>query len=372
MPKAFIIFSGYNQRAVIAFIRTLERHSLHYFVIASDKKDSIFKTKYASRVVYIREFSSLTIENLIIAIDAVTVISSGFELILAPSTESINRFFLDHRGFFENRGIQLPLVDKSLYEKVSDKKKFEELCKEHDIKVPMKISNPVSCQLPFVAKPIAFNLKEGLTPILIFSEPDRNYIMKNSYLNSYYFQEFIYGRSFYLLLFLSRNGKVFSFSQENLIQQPQGKSIIAAIASDFHTSYESERYIAMLKAINFYGLVMIEIRQQGSNYYMIEANPRFWGPSQLFVDAMKEDLFDAFLVHQGFTELKPKISVKNGRYFWYEGLVNTMRSGMNIVYHNYSPVQMAMDFPNWIEADIYRREDTIDVFIQSTNQEVTG
>ena len=115
---------------------------------------------------------------------------------------------------------------------------------------------------------------------------------------------------------------------------------------------------------------MIEVRQQGDDYYMIEANPRFWGPSQFFVDNMEQDLFDAFLDDQEFKNLKPKsIKRKNGRYFWYEGLMNTVNSGMNVVYHNYSSRQMAIDLPKWIESDIYRRVDTLDVFLESINWE---
>jgi hypothetical protein len=35
----------------------------------------------------------------------------------------------------------------------------------------------------------------------------------------------------------------------------------------------------------FYGLVMIEVKEYDNQFYMIEANPRLWGPSQLILDA---------------------------------------------------------------------------------------
>ena len=43
---------------------------------------------------------------------------------------------------------------------------------------------------------------------------------------------------------------------------------------------------------------MVEVKHLSNKNYMIEANPRFWGPSQLFVDA-GINLFEAFLVDNG-------------------------------------------------------------------------
>ena len=39
--KLVIVFSGYNDRAVYAFIRTLEVHNVFYAVIARDVNDSV-------------------------------------------------------------------------------------------------------------------------------------------------------------------------------------------------------------------------------------------------------------------------------------------------------------------------------------------
>lgn len=365
MTKAFLIFSGYNQRAVIAFIRVLERHGIEYHVVAMGFEDGIFQTKYASRVAYVREDRELTLESLTEAIDSVFARSGRSHLILAPSTEAMNRFFLKHRAFFETKGIQIPLIDTELYEKISDKKSFSEMCLAYDIVAPKEISNPFTCPLPFVAKPIAYDLKVDIAPILIYSENDRLELLKNPYFSHYYFQEFIEGRSLYLLFFLSRQGEVYKFSQENLVQQSRGKSVVAALASDFHFSDVSARYVGMLKDVAFHGLIMIEVRHHENDYYMIEANPRFWGPSQLFVDAMEHDLFDAFLVDLGFTGLQSKTSVGGDRYYWHEGLVSSLKSGEKVAFHNYLPEQLALDFSSWIESDIYRRPDTINIFVKT-------
>ena len=54
--KYIILFSGYNQRAVIAFLRTLtQNHVDNYIIFAASEKDSILKTEYRSRVFVIRK-----------------------------------------------------------------------------------------------------------------------------------------------------------------------------------------------------------------------------------------------------------------------------------------------------------------------------
>ena len=365
MKKAFVIFTGYNQRAVIAFIRVLEQHGVDYFLVSAWPGDSIFLTQYASRVACTREDLSLDERILYPLLERTAALAGGRELLFAPSTEALNRFFLPRRKDLARIGITLPLVDEPLYARISDKAAFSFLCRSRGIRVPASLANPKDCPLPFVAKPSAYDAAKGLAPVLVFSEGDRKTLLESPDLDQYDFQEFVPGRSLYLLLHLSRNGRVSRFSQENFLQQPNGKSIIAAKASDFHLARESDRYVSMLEDEGFRGLVMIEVRQRGSEYFMIEANPRFWGPSQLFVDAMPVNLFEVFLADNGIPIGKPSPGKNGSRYFWHQGLAETLQAGLKPVFHNYSPHDLARDFPDWIRSDIYRRPDTIDIFTRA-------
>jgi hypothetical protein len=365
VKTAFVIFTGYNQRATIAFIRVLEQHGVDYFLVATGPGDTIFLTRYASRVAFIRENPALDEEHLYPALGCVAARAQGKELVFAPSTEALNRFFLGHRLHLEKLGIRVPLVGESLYKTISDKSAFSDLCQSSHIRVPAPIRNPGDCPLPFAAKPSAYDPAKGLAPVLVFSEQDRENLLAHPDLNQFYFQEFVEGRSLYLLLHLSRSGETTKFSQENLLQQPNGKSIIAAMASDFHLHPESECYISMLRNSGFFGLVMVEVRQRGEDYFMIEANPRFWGPSQLFVDAMPVNLFEAFLTDNGIPIEEPSPGKNGSRYFWHQGLTETLQAGLKPVFHNYSPNDLALDFPDWIRSDIYRRPDTIDLFTRA-------
>lgn len=55
MKKIVIVFSGYNQRAVISFLRTLEKNTICYAIIASSAQDTIFQSSYADKVEYVRK-----------------------------------------------------------------------------------------------------------------------------------------------------------------------------------------------------------------------------------------------------------------------------------------------------------------------------
>ena len=52
--KAFLIFSGYNQRAVVAFCREATSLKVPFCIIAKSEEDTILKTIYKEQVFAIR------------------------------------------------------------------------------------------------------------------------------------------------------------------------------------------------------------------------------------------------------------------------------------------------------------------------------
>lgn len=152
------------------------------------------------------------------------------------------------------------------------------------------------------------------------------------------------------------------------MQQPGGKSVIAGVSSDFHNDQESGKYEKLFRSIGFSGLVMVEIKKQDSLHYMIEANPRFWGPSQLFVDA-GVNLFESFLFDNDIISLQPNFAVspKEIRYFWLGGMAG-LPDGSKVAYHSYSKEMFESEHNDWMAAEVYNREDTKDLF----KQEIKG
>lgn len=365
ITKVHLIFSGYNQRAVIAFLRTLIKNNEHFAIIAKSESDLILKTNYNKNVITIREKVELDLNDIINSINKVKNKIIADEYIIAPSTEALNRFILRHRKEFLELGCLSPLVDEKLYELLSDKYSFCELCVKNKIDVPLIYHSFNDAKIPVVAKPYKYFSSNGLiySPVLIFNENDKINFIKNFSPFDFFYQKYIQGRSLYLLYYFHRNGDIYKYSQENIGQQPNGKSIIAAIPSEFHLSSESLKYEQMLRENNYYGFIMIEVRKIRSKNYMIEANPRFWGPSQLFVD-VGANFFEAYLNDYGTLNTPPVFSKNNKRikYFWFGGVLETYRKKQKPLYHRLDENSFLLNLSKWLKHDVYNRYDTIEIF----------
>ena len=136
-------------------------------------------------------------------------------------------------------------------------------------------------------------------------------------LDQYYFQEYIAGSCYYLLYYFDKDGSYSVYSQENLIQQSNGGSMILSKSSDIHNQEISKAYASLFVKEKYHGLIMVELKKFKNKFYMIEANPRFWGPSQLIIDASM-DLLDRFMLENKLIK-KPKIKLKDykkGRFLF--------------------------------------------------------
>ena len=352
------IFSGFNQRAVISFLRTLEKNKIHqYAIIAIGKQDPILKTIYCNKVFCIRQKRELELDEML---------QDHYQqcketIFIAPSTEMLNRFLLKYRMEFEGIHCQIPLVSEELYTKISDKESFWQICEKAGLTVPQKLSLEEKFTGPVVAKPKKYISDSGniYAPILLMDEEKYRYFRDHYDKNDFDIQEYVEGESYYLLFYFSKDNKVYSFSQKNLLQQPDGKSILAACVADIHHEKIKEQYQKLLLQLGFYGLVMIELRRFNGEYYMIEANPRFWGPSQLFCD-YGYNFFEFMLYDYGlladFSIEKTNVKAK---YYWGGG----MQGHPELCVKHMDDGQLLnsglRDFEYW---DIYNREDTKEVY----------
>lgn len=358
-----IIFSGHNIRALIAFIRTLENHNISYLIIAASERDPIIFTSYSNKVKFICKNNNLMIDELISIIKEIK--SEETRAFIAPSTEFLNRFLLKNRKAFEELNCIIPLVDEKLYISLSDKESFSNICEQYGIKCPNRLSN-IDGNTRIVAKPKKYVSSDGgiYNPVFIKGEKEYLDFCSCHNIDDFYFQEYLAdSESYYLLFYFSKSGKIYSFSQKNICQQGGGKSIIAAIGADYHKDKNIvEPYINMLRDKLFFGLIMIEVRRVGNCDYMIEANPRFWGPSQLFVDA-GINFFEYMLEDYGLFEDKTilKKNMKECFYFWSGGLASSINDDI----HWFDNGKMFFEHNNrkFIESDIYDRPDTRDIFL---------
>lgn len=361
-----LIFTGYNPRAVIAFLRTLEKnHISNYALIASSDDDLIFKTVYKKKVTYIRKNRQLDLKEICYLVNYIRKKLNMDKIFIIPSTEALNRFILKNRIILEQYGCIIPLVDEKLYIQISDKESFCKLCKKYLLLIPDEVLLKNYYTEPFVAKPRKYASVKGevLSPVLVKDEDDFVRFMDKYNTDDFIFQEYINGESYYLMYYFSTDKDVFCLSQKNLIQQLGGKSIIAACYSRMHLEEAiANKYIELFLSIGFEGLVMVELRKNKKGYYMIEANPRLWGPSQLFCDS-GYNLFEYFLHDYGFLKKIPKRDIDyTAKYFWSGGASEKLLDNKDCIWHWDNENIFRKYKSQFLKSDIYFRNDTLGIY----------
>ena len=96
--ELIIIFTGFNQRAVIAFLRTLIQNQLPFVIIAKSTKDTILNSIYKNYVCYIRNSIELEIDEILECIEILNRKNIAKRYIIMPSTEALNRYLLKNKN----------------------------------------------------------------------------------------------------------------------------------------------------------------------------------------------------------------------------------------------------------------------------------
>ena len=363
MRDLLVIFSGYNQRAIIAFLRCLRMYDIEdYVIVAASGSDTILLTDYAKKVFAVRENIGLDLNELTDILKRIRNHYGVQNMVIPPSTEALDRFVLKNREKFEKIGCIIPLVNEKLYTELSDKETFYDLCRREGMAVPESMELPDSFRKEFVAKPKVYMGSDNIAhaPRLIMNEADFKSFCSECIKTDYTCQEFIRGYSYYLFYYIFKDGRVVRFSQINYLQQPEGKSMVAAGVSDIHKEPIADAYERLLKKYGYYGFAMVEVRKRGDDYYMIEINPRFWGPSQLLVDAHC-GLFEGFLREYGFLlDNQAKAAPnKEAKYFWSDGFEGDIHELNGFYWHEGGREAVLNDLEAFEDYDLLSREDTL-------------
>lgn len=358
----FLIFSGHNGRALVAFCRELTAMRAGFSIIAAGPDDPILRTTYRRQVAACRSTRALTLDDIERCLAAVRERHPADRYVVCPSSEFLNHFLLEHRAWLSERGCEVPLVDRALYQQVTNKASFRELCRQAGLPVPA-IVDPDAGRFPFVAKPrVNINAAgTSLYPILMFSEADRATARERlGDGRDYYFEDYIAGPSYYLLFYFPTDpsAEVFAWSQRNILQQAQGKSMVCAVSDTLHSSPTGARVRGLLRGIGFSGLAMVEVIERGGEYFVIEMNPRLWGPLQLLRNA-RVDLIKAFVEDRlcGRIETADPRAGRPASYLWIGGV----RDGMT--WHAPKPRFPFLSLATRLSSDVHLRPDTIGIFI---------
>lgn len=357
--ERFVIFSGANERAIIACCRYFSRKNILFSIVARPSKDKIFLTSYKKNIDFSREFDYLDAEDITRQIFLLRRRYTEDTLIYLPTSESLNRIMLQYRNEFSSAGLVINLCGEALYEMLSDKLKFNALAEENGILLPPAVANPSVQTLPFVAKPKQEFSKvngEKIYPQLIFSQYQIADFYAKFDSDDFFFQKYIDGKSYYLLLFLADN-TVKILWQKNVLQQADGKSIIAAEICVCPDPDFEFKMINILQKVNYEGFIMVELMHDAGHSYLIEANPRLWGPFQLAVD----NGFNPEWIR--FNGEYVNVSQKKGLYFWLAGLLINFSEGKHIRHFLPGKKNAVQYVFKAICADIYVHQDSFMLFL---------
>lgn len=360
-----LIFSGANDRAVISFCRYAIQKKISIHIVANGDSDFILDTFYKKFVIDVRVKNQLDVTSVLSYCESIKKHIDD-SILIVPSTEYLNRFLLENRDILSENNIQIGLCEKEVYEKISDKYLFNQVCIDEGILVPKEYeSNPDF--YPFVIKPKQYSIDSKTMlekPSIIYNSTDFEKYSKNKDLSSYYYQEYIKGKSYYFLYYIFKNGEYSVYSQENLMQQENGGSMILCKSALIHEDLISQDFANLFIKLNFSGLIMVEVKYYKNKFYMIEANPRLWGPSQLILDASM-NLFDCFAFEN---KLISKISKNHYRedqwYFWSGGLIQNQQIKKDISYDDLDGTMFLKNYSAFLNNEVYLKKDTINIYLK--------
>lgn len=277
---AAVLFSGHNERAVIALCRFLAEAAYPFFLVSSGPQDAIYKTEWGSRVIWERTSSDLDLPFMASISDA--VMRQGCVPALCPTSEYLNRFALDQQDAIRSQGWHWMLPEKDIYLRLSDK--FTSPSVMHAlVGIDPPPLQPVGhWQAPCVLKPIR-NILHGRVcyPMLCRNAIDLQMAMDKVDDENWFAQEWVEGQSHYLCAYLDRQGGWDALWQKNLLQQPNGKSIVLA-STGTNPGFDVERLMSRLHILGYRGPFMMEVIEDSQGrLHFIEVNPRFWGPLEL-------------------------------------------------------------------------------------------
>ncbi len=316
MQPTFLIFSGHNERAVVTLCRYFTRAGLRVAIVSGGPNDAIHRTEYARQVVFERI-------DRVVDVGLLAHLARCIEgrLVYCPTTEFINDFVLRHRDELSSSGLQIDLPPREAYDTLTGKWSSQAaLAGLPGLRLVPSLPFE-TLQAPCVIKPFV-NTAAGRVhyPVLCTTPRALNLALGTLEREHYFAQPFISGQSYYLCAYLGRDGRAVSYWQENLLQQPGGKSIVLA-RSCANPGLDEAALFARLSALGYHGPLMLEVIGNEDGLHYIEINPRFWGPLQLALDTCPE-LLRRFAAEAGATGLPLAATTTSSRphYFaWSHG-----------------------------------------------------
>ncbi len=354
-----VIFTGANERAVLAICRSFARRAVPCSLIARPGADPLRRTAYRRWIGATRRVDTLDLEDMLECVRQLAARHAGDVLTFVPTAESINRLILRHRTAFEQAGLTVALVSEAVYTAVSDKASLLGHAARFGLQLPPALDAPLPASLPLVAKPRCEFAADGrkLYPELIHDVAALDRFLAQAHTADYFFQRYLDGASYYYLAHFSRDGVATFAYQRNLLQQANGKSIIAAELCACPDVRTREQLTALFLSLGFHGYAMIETMALDGVHHLIEVNPRFWGPWSLADRA-------GFLP-EAFAGMRhpPLRDPSCGRYAWLGGWLADHACGRRPRVYPAARQMPVRERMGLLARDVYLRRDSLLLFL---------
>jgi hypothetical protein len=290
--NVFVVFSGHNERAVITLCRFFSASNLSFAIVCADQSDLVLHSEWHNQVVLSRIDRALDASLFDIVFQAVREVhGASAHPIYCPTSEFMNYFILHERNALQQIGWKIILPTGDVYAELTSKSSSPKVVEKLiGLVAPPELSMN-NLQAPCVLKP-RINVDDGKVhyPILCATDEELEKVLEDCDSQRWFAQRWIDGQSYYLCAYITSSGRYAHFWQQNLLQQPGGKSIVLARTVP-NPGLPTEPLFLGLIEKKYHGPFMMEVIQgKTGDFYYIEINPRFWGPLQLALDACPEIL----------------------------------------------------------------------------------
>ncbi|MDD2464674.1 MAG: hypothetical protein PHI97_11820 [Desulfobulbus sp.] len=299
---------------MVALCRYFYAVDIPFRLIACHGKDAILNTQWRDHVLLQRENATLNVQLLkSIASSLRALRLSPF---LCPTSEFLNCFALENHLTLKASGWNYALPEPALYWSLSDKESSGSIIQNLTGLIPPTVQPPNHWKASCILKPKR-NVINNITlyPILCQTPHELEMALEKIERGDWFSQEWVDGQSFYLCAYLDKFGNFDCYWQENLLQQPGGKSIVLARTTS-NPGIDVAALMAGLHGKGYFGPFMMEImRDRSGQLFFIEVNPRFWGPLNLSLTVCPS-LLDRFAMDQGLAPART-LACKESTDCWY-------------------------------------------------------
>ena len=164
---------------------------------------------------------------------------------------------------------------KETLNKLNDKSTVKKLAISANINVP-RYSN----EFPLVVKPLCaekFGLKASKRYKIAKNENELKEAKEAFSFSECVIEEYIDGDGIGVSVVMGKDRKPYSaFCHKRLSEFPHSGGPSCSLVT-FRDEKLIEDSVRLLKSVDFVGIAMVEYKKRGTNYYLLEINPRIWG-----------------------------------------------------------------------------------------------